>query len=298
MATTDHSTQLNIGFIGLGDQGAPMAQAIAEAGWPLHVWARHPRSLAVLADTPHTKHDRVTDLGRTCDIVGLCMTDDSDVREILEDHGLLASLPASGIVVNHGTGDPQAAATLAQRVREQGHELLDAPVSGGRPGAERHALTTFVGGDASTAQRSHPVFEAFSNTISYMGPSGSGQLAKLLNNASLLANLKNAEDVIAIGASLGINPHNLVDALKTGSGSSFALEFLAGEISPEMARHLPELWHKDIGHFSDAIRSRDLPPSILEARAHESVEAFHTALTAIGSTTQPESTQNEKGGDR
>src|SRR6202000_2157233 len=61
MATTDHSTQLNIGFIGLGDQGAPMAQAIAEAGWPLHVWARHPHSLAVLADTPHTTHDTVPD---------------------------------------------------------------------------------------------------------------------------------------------------------------------------------------------------------------------------------------------
>jgi 3-hydroxyisobutyrate dehydrogenase-like beta-hydroxyacid dehydrogenase len=99
-----------------------MAQAIAEAGWPLHVWARHPCSLAALADTPHTTHDRVADLGRSCDIVGLCMTDDSEVREILEDHGLLASLPANGIVVNHGAGDPQAAATLAQRVREQGHE--------------------------------------------------------------------------------------------------------------------------------------------------------------------------------
>jgi 3-hydroxyisobutyrate dehydrogenase-like beta-hydroxyacid dehydrogenase len=290
MVTTAHSTQLKVGFIGLGDQGAPMAQAIAEAGWPLHVWARHPHSLAILADTPHTTHETVPDLGRACDIVGLCMTDDSDLLEILEDHGLLASLPASGIVVNHGTGDPQAAATLAQRVREQGHELLDAPVSGGRPAAEQHTLTTFVGGDVDTAARSRPVFDAFSSTIAYMGPSGTGQLAKLLNNASLLANLKNAEDIIALGASLGINPRNLVDALKTGSGSSFALQFLAGEISPEMARHLPELWHKDIGHFSDAIRSRDLPPSILEARAHESVEALGTALTALSSTARPQFT--------
>jgi 3-hydroxyisobutyrate dehydrogenase-like beta-hydroxyacid dehydrogenase len=238
---------------------------------------------------PHDARQR-GDLGRACDIVGLCMTDDSDVREILEDQGLLASLPPHGIVVNHGTGDPQVAAALAGRVREQRHELLDAPVSGGRPAAERHALTTFVGGDAGTAQRSRPVFEAFSTAIAYMGPSGTGQLAKLLNNASLLANLRNAEDIIAIGASLDINPRNLLDALKTGSGSSFALQFLAGEISHEMSQHLPELWHKDIGHFSDAIRSRNLPPSILEARAHESVEAFHTALTAIGCTTHRKST--------
>jgi 3-hydroxyisobutyrate dehydrogenase-like beta-hydroxyacid dehydrogenase len=134
------------------------------------------------------------------------------------------------------------------------------------------------------------VFEAFSSTIAYMGPSGTGQLAKLLNNASLLANLRNAEDIIAIGASAGINPRTLLDALKPGSGSSFALQFLAGEISPEMARHLPELWHKDIGHFSDAIRRSGLAPSILEARAHESVEAFHTALAAIRSTTHTTST--------
>jgi 3-hydroxyisobutyrate dehydrogenase-like beta-hydroxyacid dehydrogenase len=285
MATTADSTQLNIGFIGFGDQGAPMARAIAEAGWPLHVWARHPRSLAVLADTPYTTYDSVADLGRASDIVGLCLTDDSDVREILEDRGLLASLRTQGIIVNHGTGDPQVAATLAERTREHGHELLDAPVSGGRPAAERHTLTTFVGGDAGTAHRTRPVFEAFSSTIAYMGPPGAGQFAKLLNNASLLANLRNAEDIIAIGASTGINPRSLVEALKTGSGSSFALEFLAGEIAPEMMRHLPELWHKDIGHFSDAIRARRLPPSILEARAHESVEAFHTALAAIGSTT-------------
>jgi 3-hydroxyisobutyrate dehydrogenase-like beta-hydroxyacid dehydrogenase len=232
----------------------------------------------------------VPGLGHACDIVGLCLTDDSDVREILEDLRLLPSLPPSGIIVNHGTGDPQTAARLAQHVREQGHELLDAPVSGGRPAAKRHTLTTFVGGDARTAQRCRPVFEAFSTSIAYMGPSGTGQLAKLINNASLLANLRNAEDIITIGASAGINPRDLLDALKTGSGSSFALQFLTGEISPEMSQHLPELWHKDIGHFSDAIRSRELPPSILEARAHESVEAFHTALAAIGSTTHPQST--------
>jgi 3-hydroxyisobutyrate dehydrogenase-like beta-hydroxyacid dehydrogenase len=263
-----------------------MARAIADAGWPLHVWARHPRSLDVLANTPHTTHQAVSDLGRACDVVGLCMTDDSDVREILEDSGLLTSLPPRGVIINHGTGDPQTAATLAQRSLEQRHELLDAPVSGGRAAAERHTLTTFVGGDAATTQRCRPVFEAFSSTVAYMGPSGTGQLAKLLNNASLLANLRNVEDIIEIGVSAGINPRNLLDALRTGSGSSFALQFLAGEISPEMQEHLPELWHKDIGHFSDAIRRHELPPSILEARAHESIEEFHSVLAAIDSTTQ------------
>jgi 3-hydroxyisobutyrate dehydrogenase-like beta-hydroxyacid dehydrogenase len=285
MATTHHSMKSNIGFIGLGDQGAPIARAIAEAGWPLHVWARHPRSLTALEKTPHTVHQSVADLGRACDVVGLCLTDDSDVSDILEDSGLLTSLPAHGIIVNHGTGDPQTAATLARRVLDQDRELLDAPVSGGNAAAERHALTTFVGGDAAATDRCRPVFEAFSSTVAYMGPSGTGQLAKLLNNASLLANLRNVEDIIEIGGSVGIEARNLLDALKTGSGSSFALQFLVGEISPDMQEHLPELWHKDIGHFSDAVRRLGLPPSILEARAHESIEAFYPTLAAIGSTT-------------
>jgi len=282
MQSTNHFTELNIGFIGLGDQGAPMARAIAEAGWSLQVWARHPRSLTALANVPYTAHDSVTELGQASDMVGLCMTDDADVREILDERGLVSSLRPRGIIVNHGTGDPRAAVALAQDAREHGHDLLDAPVSGGRQAAETHTLTTFVGGDAETARRCHAVFAAFSETIAYMGPSGTGQLAKLLNNASLLANLRNAEDIIAIGASAGIKPRDLIDALKSGSGTSFALQFLATEITPEMAAHLPALWHKDIGHFSDAMRASDLPPSILEARAYESVETFGATLASIG----------------
>jgi hypothetical protein len=69
--------------------------------------------------------------------------------------------------------------------------------------------------------------------------------------------------------------------LETGSGSSFALRFLGGEISPEMANHLPQLWRKDIDHFSDAMRAHDLPTTVLEARAHEGVAGFLPALNAI-----------------
>jgi 3-hydroxyisobutyrate dehydrogenase-like beta-hydroxyacid dehydrogenase len=213
--------------------------------------------------------------------VGLCLTDDADVGELLDDRGLLGALPAGGIVVNHGTGDPAVAVKLTDHVAANGRAILDAPVSGGRPAAERKALTTFVGGDAQAAERCRPVFDAFSTTVAYMGPAGAGQMTKLMNNASLLANLRNAEEIMSISAAAGLDPREVVDVLQTGSGSSFALQFLASEISPEMARHLPELWHKDIGHFSDAMRDRDLPTTVLEARAHESVAEFLPALNAI-----------------
>jgi 3-hydroxyisobutyrate dehydrogenase-like beta-hydroxyacid dehydrogenase len=282
--TTTNAKNLQVGFVGLGDQGAPMAIAIAEAGWPLRVWARHERSYEALGDVSYERCESVEELGRRSDVVGLCLTDDADVWQLLDDQRLLSALPPGGIVVNHGTGDPQVAIELANHGDANGHAILDAPVSGGRPAAARKALTTFVGGKAQAADTCRPVFEAFSTTVAYMGQAGAGQMTKLMNNASLLANLRNAEEIISIGAAAGLDPRELVDVLQTGSGSSFALQFLAGEISPEMASHLPDLWHKDIGHFSDAIRDRDLPPTVLEARAHEAVADFRPTLNAIASS--------------
>jgi len=281
--TNSNAKNLQVGFVGLGDQGAPMAIAIAEAGWPLRLWARHERSYEALGDVSYERCESVEELGRRSDVVGLCLTDDADVWQLLDDQRLLSALPPGGIVVNHGTGDPKVAVELAHHGDANGHAIVDAPVSGGRPAAERKALTTFVGGEAQAADTCRPVFEAFSTTVAYMGQAGAGQMTKLMNNASLLANLRNAEEIISIGAAAGLDPRKLVDVLQTGSGSSFALQFLAGEISPEMASHLPDLWHKDIRHFSDAIRDRDLPPTVLEARAHAAVADFRPALSAIAS---------------
>ena len=279
--TNTNAKNLQVGFVGLGDQGAPMAIAIAKAGWLLRVWARHERSYEALGDVSYERCESVEELGRRSDVVGLCLTDDADVWQLLDDQRLLSALPPGGIVVNHGTGDPQVAVDLAHHGDANGHAIIDAPVSGGRPAAERKALTTFVGGEAQAADTCRPVFEAFSTTVAYMGQAGAGQMTKLMNNASLLANLRNAEEIISIGAAAGLDPRELVDVLQTGSGSSFALQFLAGEISPKMATHLPDLWHKDIGHFSDAIRDRGLPATVLEARAHEAVADFRPALNAI-----------------
>src|SRR6201989_2854946 len=104
---TTHGKHLPGGFVRLGDQGAPMARALAEAGWPLHVWARHERSYQALGDVLYERCESVPELGRPPDVVGLCLTDDADVWEMLDEKGLLGALAPGGIVVNHGTGDPR-----------------------------------------------------------------------------------------------------------------------------------------------------------------------------------------------
>jgi 3-hydroxyisobutyrate dehydrogenase-like beta-hydroxyacid dehydrogenase len=167
--------------------------------------------------------------------------------------------------VNHGTGDPSENARIAAYLSEAGHPFLDAPVSGGRPGAMARTLTTIVGGDAAALERCQPVFASFSRKIAYMGPAGAGQMAKLLNNALTMTNLKNAVDVFTLAGQLGVNVAALYDMVRVSSGSSAILEALAS-FTPELAAHLQGLMRKDIEHFADGVRHHHLNPTELRER--------------------------------
>lgn len=135
-----------VGFIGLGDQGAPMARAVGDAH-DLHVWARRPESLRALNTTGFTVADSVAGLAGAVDVLLLCLRDDDDILDLLEHRQLLNGLRPGSVVANHGTGDPGVNETIAERFAAHGVAYLDAPVSGGGPGARARTLTTFVGGD-------------------------------------------------------------------------------------------------------------------------------------------------------
>jgi len=190
-----------VGFIGLGDQGAPMAQAIGDSGYRLHVWARRPQSLDVLARTRHTVHDSPASLAAAVDILELCLRDDRDIWEILGTPGVKDALRPGLIVVNHGTGNPGENREIAEHLAGKKVAYLDAPVSGG--GAQARTLTTMAGGDRTAYQKCEPVFATFSRTVAYTGPSGSGQVTKLLNNAMTMSNLDNAVDLIRLVSRAG-----------------------------------------------------------------------------------------------
>ena len=133
---------MRVGFIGLGDQGAPMAQAIAESGHPLTVWARRRETIdAVCSSFTFAVAESVASLGAMSDIVALCVYQDTDVEELLLDGKLLESMPAGSVIVNHGTGSPTAAGRFAELRTQSQITMLDAPVSGG---AEPRALSNAV----------------------------------------------------------------------------------------------------------------------------------------------------------
>ncbi|SFJ83838.1 NAD(P)-dependent oxidoreductase [Amycolatopsis sacchari] len=242
-----------VGFIGLGDQGLPMATAIAEAGFALHAWARRPASLRGLRDVPHVRHDSLQELAAACDIVGLCVSTDEDVLNLVTG-GLLDGLRPGSVVVNHGTGLPANAVRLTEICAPAGVAVLDAPVSGGRPGAEERRLTTMVGGPRSAADRCEPVFSSFSRHVVHLGEAGAGQMAKLFNNALLMLNQANIAEIVDLAAKAGVDPVRLTGVLKLGSASSAALTLLNTMVTLDVVDHLSAVEALDMELFDAAIR--------------------------------------------
>jgi 3-hydroxyisobutyrate dehydrogenase-like beta-hydroxyacid dehydrogenase len=255
----------NVGFIGLGDQGLPMAVAIAGAGFPLHVWARRSASLEGLSGVPHAAYDTVKDLAAASDIVALCISTDEDVLDLVTG-GLLEAMRPGSVLVNHGTGLPAIARQLAEAGAAAGVAVLDAPVSGGRPAAVERRLTTMVGGPASAARRCEPVFAAFSRHVVHLGDSGSGQMAKLLNNALLMMNQASIAEVVELTGKLGLDATRLVDVLKLGSASSSALTLLNTMVTLDNVEHLSSVEALDMELFDTAMRQAGVDAATLTAR--------------------------------
>jgi 3-hydroxyisobutyrate dehydrogenase-like beta-hydroxyacid dehydrogenase len=262
---------MRVGFIGLGDQGAPMVAAIARAGFEVNVWARRPESYAFASDVKPVVCSSVAELGRRSDLVGLCLREDRDVEEIVFHGGLLDAMTPGSVLANHGTGSPGVCEDWAQRCKKVDVYFLDAPVSGGRVGAEKETLTTMVGGDADAFESFRPVFEAFSRLVVYLGPPGSGQLVKLINNTLTAANLKNSEETLALCEQLGVDQAAVAELVQLSSGANFAMEALSKQMTPALAEHYTKMLGKDVAHLSQAARLRGVPESALEESARQGV---------------------------
>jgi 3-hydroxyisobutyrate dehydrogenase-like beta-hydroxyacid dehydrogenase len=259
------NTKPAIGFIGLGDQGLPMAIAIAEAGYPLHVWARRPSSLEALGNVAHIRHDTISVLAASCDIVALCVSTDEDVMQIVTG-GLLDGMRLGSVLVNHGTGTPRNAVRLTEMCARAGVDVLDAPVAGGRPAAQERRLTTMVGGLQPVAQRCEPLFGSFSRHVLYLGGPGSGQTAKLFNNTLLFMNQANIADIVELAIQLRLDPSSLLDVLKLGSASSTALTLLNTMVRLDNVDHLSKVEELDMQLFDTAMTESGVNADAVTAR--------------------------------
>ncbi|WP_156687160.1 NAD(P)-dependent oxidoreductase [Mycobacterium sp. Marseille-P9652] len=244
---------MRVGFIGLGSQGAPMARRIIDGGHPTTLWARRPESLEPFADTAATIVGSPTELAAASDLVCLCVVGDADVDELTGDKsGLLASMSPGGVIAVHSTVHPDTCRKLADRAAAHQVSVLDAPVSGGAPAAERGRLLVMVGGDDDVVERCRQVFETYADPVVHLGGVGSGQTAKLLNNLLFTANLATAATTMSLADALGVDVDRLTDVVSRSSGNSFALGALGGVGGLQrLAGIAGGLLRKDVGLIVD-----------------------------------------------
>jgi 3-hydroxyisobutyrate dehydrogenase len=211
---------MRVGFVGCGVQGLPVAQRLARAGFPLTVWARRPEQVAGFA--PEQVASSLAELGARSDVLGVCVYDADDVREVVR--AAAPTMPVGGVVMVHSTIAPADVEALAAELAADGLRVVDAPVSGGPRAAAEGTLTVALGGAPADLDRVAPVLAAYAGTAVRLGGLGAGQRAKLLNNALCDAQLRLATDALDLGEGIGLDRDALATVLRTGSGRSFALE--------------------------------------------------------------------------
>ncbi len=268
---------MRVGFIGLGSQGGPMARRIVEGGHETTLWARRAASLEPYAGTAAKTAGSPAELAAASDLVCLCVVGDDDVREVMYgDTGVLAGLASGGIVAIHSTVHPDTCREIAEKAAAQGVSVIDAPVSGGGPAVEEGKLLIMVGGEEDVVERCRPVFATYADPIVHLGPLGSGQVTKILNNLLFTANLGSAMSTLELGDSLGIPRDRLAAVLNGGSATSKALGSIAvfGGNLDQLASIAGALLQKDVRHAASLADSASAPQGSVFTSAD-------TALTAM-----------------
>jgi len=239
----------HIGFVGLGTMGASMAANLLKAGATLTVWNRTPGRAATLVEGGAKEAKSPADVAAASDVVLVCVSDTPDVEVVLFGPGGVAEGGRRGsLVIDCSTISPDATRDFGRRLAEKGLSLLDAPVSGGSEGARLGTLTMFVGGAESDVVRARPVLEAVGKTITHMGPLGSGQSAKAVNQVVIGGIYLGVAEGIVLGLKAGLDPHRLVEALSGGSAQSWVLANRSGRMIDDeyplgfrLALHLKDL---------------------------------------------------------
>ena len=220
-----------LGFIGLGTMGGAMAANLARAGFPLTVWNRTAAKAEPLRELGARVAGSRRDVGQASDVVITCLTDSPEVEAVLfEDDGLADGLRAGSVLVDCSTISPVRARELAARLAERGVAMVDAPVSGGSEGARNATLTIMVGGDDGDVERVHEVLSAMGRTITHMGPIGSGQIAKAVNQVILCGTYLGVAEGVALALKAGLDAERLVKSLLGGAAGSWVLENRSGRM--------------------------------------------------------------------
>lgn len=238
-----NSLPLSLGFAGIGLMGLPMCRRLLAAGHELTVWNRSPDKCAPLVAAGARQVQAPGELCEAADVVMLCLADTAVVREVVfGPDGIAGKARPGQLLVDFSSLEPSATREMAAQLKAAtGMGWLDAPVSGGTPGAQAGTLAIMVGGDASDLERVRPALLSLGQRVTHMGGVGAGQVTKACNQMIVACNALVIAEVVALAEKSGVDAGLIADALAGGFADSKPLQILA----PQMAesRFEPVKWH-------------------------------------------------------
>lgn len=242
---------MNIGFIGLGTMGAPMAGHLLRAGHALHVWSRRAASADSLVAMGATRCESPAAVAANCEIVCTNLTGSADVEGMAGE--LAPGFTAGAIHVDFSTIAPSAARRIAAMHAARGVEFVDAPVSGGGTGARNATLAIMWGGKAELETRLRPLFDVLGKTVVHVGGSGAGQVAKACNQMIMVAAIEASAEAARLAAAAGIDFARVRSAMLGGSAGSRVLDVFGGRMAARdfTAGVEARLHHKDYALLMD-----------------------------------------------
>ena len=269
---------MRIGFAGLGVMGGPMARHLVHAGHEVTGFNRSIQKTSNWAAlTGGRSAETVLAAAEGAEVFILCVGNDDDVREIVLQ--ALPQLKSGAVIVDHTTTSAAVAREMAEKASVTGRFFIDAPVSGGQAGAENGQLSVMAGGDGEALARVEPVLKVYSKAIKHMGQSGSGQLAKMVNQIAIAGVVQGLAEAVHFAQSAGLDTGAVYDAISKGAAQSWQMD----NRWKTMARG-----EFDFGFAVDWMR-KDLGLVLDEARANgarldmtASVDRFYADVQAMG----------------
>ena len=274
---------MHVAFLGLGAIGAPMARHLAAPPFELAVWNRTPEKARRFAEEHGVRQaSSPADAARGCRVVITCLPTSLEVASLLEGpEGLAAGLEPGATLVDCTSGDPATSKRIARQLADRDVHFLDAPVSGGRIGAEQGTLTVMCGGDEATFEQVRPVLEAFGRKIVLCGPIGAGDALKAVNNALLAIHIWSAAEGLTSLVRAGVSPAIALDVINASSGRSNTSQNLFPE--RVLTRAFPRtfrlaLLEKDIAIAAEVSREQRVAAPLMQLAA----ELFRIARQELG----------------
>lgn len=266
-----------IAFIGLGIMGSPMAVHLQKAGFDVVGFNRSPEKAAPLVEAGGRAAGSVAEAVAEADVVAIMVPDSPDVEDVLRQDGVFDHAKQGALIVDFSSIRPDVTTVLAAEAKEKGFRILDAPVSGGEPGAVNATLSIMVGGEADHFAEAKPVFDAVGKTIVHVGPNGAGQTVKAANQLIVAVNIQALSEALVFLEVYGVDMPAAVEVLGGGLAGSAVLNQKAGKmLDREFAPGFRiDLHHKDLGIVTSAAREAGVaaPAAALVAQLMGSARA-------------------------